>query len=72
MESSSTILSNILKITAFSLVCVLLKSETTHSDSMRSGRNLVKLTSLDVNSKRFDSRLPDSPASLSGNQVSAF
>lgn len=43
-------------------------SETTHSDSMRSGRNLAKLTRLDVNSKRFDSRLPDSPASLPGNQ----
>uniref|UniRef100_A0A0D6QQZ7 CYTH domain-containing protein n=1 Tax=Araucaria cunninghamii TaxID=56994 RepID=A0A0D6QQZ7_ARACU len=43
-------------------------SELDHSASAQRQRNLPKLTRVDVNNQRFDSRMPDSPASLSGNQ----
>ncbi|KAH9297166.1 hypothetical protein KI387_028848, partial [Taxus chinensis] len=43
-------------------------SGSDHSASTQRDRNLANLTKLDVNHKRFDSRMPDSPAFLSGNQ----
>lgn len=53
----------------YTLVVFSFGSSMSHSYSTQRDKNLSKLTKLAVNTRRYDGRTPDSPATSVANQV---